>query len=219
MVTKKEVRAFLRSGGQRINHFATAQIYDRSGERLDRQTGAGMRTQVHQLLDPRLDITATQRAIGNYFGTLYEQAMGGEGNEFLREYVDSTGKGSGYSEAKAHRMQMLGCAAGALTRAKPFRYPVGTAHRCKLGRHAPIRPMDLAQAVCAHQKTLTEVALRAGWTRTPLDGPKKGQTAVPDRQRKHLAAALRDTLCIIADAWDAGGFKMPYEMTTIEVKR
>ena len=219
MVTKKEVRALLRSGGQRANHLATAQIYDRSGERLERQTGAGLRTQVHQLLDPRLDITAAQRATGNYFGTLYEQAMGGDGKEFLREYVDSSGKVSGYSEAKAHRMNMLGCAAVALVQASPFTYPVGTARGSRLGRHAPIKAMDLAQAVCAHQKTLTQVALWAGWTRTPLTGPKKGQLIIPDRQRKHLAAALRDTLGIIASAWERGGYALPYEMTTIEVKR
>lgn len=218
-VTRRQAREQLRKGGQRVKHSATAEIFDRSGPRLDRQTGAGMRTHVHQLLDPRLDVTQSQRAVGNYFGTLYEKAMGGDGKEFLREYVDSSSKGGGgYSEQKAHQMRMLACAAGALTRASAFTYPVGKARGCKLGKHAPIKPLDLAQAVCAHQRTLSDVAIRQGWTRTPLDGPKKGLPQVPDRQRKAIAAALRDTLDIIADAWEAGGFAVPYDMMTIEVR-
>lgn len=218
-VTKKQVREQLRRGGKRVFQHATAEIFDRTGPRLERQTGAGMRTNVHQLLDPRLDVTQAQRAVGNYFGTLYERAMGGDGKEFLREYVDSSSKGGGgYSEQKAHQMRMLACAAGVLTRAKPFTYPVGTARGCRLGRHTPIKPLDLAQTVCAHQRTLSDVALRWEWTRTPLDGPKKGVPQVPDRQRKAIAAALRDTLDIIAEAWDSARFAVPYDMMTIEVR-
>lgn len=92
-VTAKEARAALRQGGQRVRQQATAEIYDRQGydlhgPKLERQTGAGMRTSVHQLLDPRLDVTPKQRGVGNYFGAIYEQAMGGAGKQFLREYVD-----------------------------------------------------------------------------------------------------------------------------------
>ncbi|UWQ30239.1 hypothetical protein [Leisingera sp. M523] len=218
-VTKKQAREQLRKGGQRVFQHATAEIFDRTGQRLERQTGAGMKTNVHQLLDPRLDVTQAQRAVGNYFGTLYEKAMGGDGKEFLREYVDSSSKGGGgYSEHKAHQMKMLACGASALAKAPPFIYPVGTARGCKLGRHFPIKPMDLAQRVCVHQRSLSEVAIRQEWTRTPLDGPKKGLPQVPDRQRKAIAAALRDTLDIIAEAWDSARFAVPYDMMTIEVR-
>ncbi|MFY0682848.1 MAG: hypothetical protein JXR13_19955, partial [Thalassovita sp.] len=73
-VTKKQVRDQLSEGGQRVFQKAEAEIYDRVGFNddgspiLERQTGAGMKTKVHQLLDPRLDLSDAQRFIGNYYG-------------------------------------------------------------------------------------------------------------------------------------------------------
>ncbi|MDE4189648.1 hypothetical protein [Phaeobacter gallaeciensis] len=219
-VTKKEAQQFLRKGGQRVRQQATAEVYDREGPRLDRQTGAGMRTSVHQLLDPRLDVTATQRAVGNCFGAFYEQAMGGEGKEFLREYVDSTSTGGGgYSEAKVHKMMMVGCAAKALTAAPAFTYPVGAVRGSYvLGRHQQIKALALAQGVCVFQRTLSDMAIANGWTRIPVQNGKWGRPQVPDRQRKALAAALRTTLDTIADAWEAGGYRVPYQFMTVEVR-
>lgn len=224
-VTAKEARAALRQGGQRVRQQATAEIYDRHGydlhgPKLERQTGAGMRTNVHQLLDPRLDVTPKQRGVGNYFGAIYEQAMGGAGKQFLREYVDG-GKagGGGYSEAQAHKMRMLACATKALIEAEPFTYPAGKPRGgCILGKHQQIKPLALAQGVCVYQTTLSAIAIANGWSRIPIIGGKWGRPQVPDRQRKALAAALRDTLDLIDKAWEEGGYAVPYQFMTVEVR-
>jgi len=175
---------------------------------------------VHQLLDPRPDTTDSQRAVGNCYGAFYEQAMSGAGSEFLREYVDtsSTG-GGGYSEAKAHKMMMVGCASKALAAAKPFTYPKGK-HRGAniLGRHNPIIPLALAQLVCVSQRTLSHIALAHGWTRIPIKDGSWGRPALPDWQRKELAEALRTTLDIIADTWEESGYRVPYEFGTVEAR-
>jgi len=41
---------------------------------------------------------------------------------------------------------------------------------------------------------------------------------VPNRQRKALAAALRDSLDIISYAWAESGYSVPYEFGTVEVR-
>jgi len=219
-VTGKEAQNLLKSGGQRVRQQATAEISDRRGPYLDRQTGAGMRTKVHQLLDPRLDVSASQRGVGNYFGTLYEQAMAGDGKEFLREYVDSSSKGGGgYSEAQLQRVRMLTCATKALMQADPFTYPVGKPRGSYIfGKHHKIKPLAMAQAVCVQQRTLSEIAITNGWSRIPIENGKWGRPKVPDRQRKALAEALRVTLDLIAAAWEEGRYRVPFAQLTVEVE-
>lgn len=220
VITRKEAQNLLKGGGQRVRQQATAEIFDRKGAVRERQTGAGMRTKVHQLLDPRLDVTSTQRAVGNYYGTLYEKAMAGEGQEFLREYVDSSSKGGGsFSEAQLQRVRMLTCASKALLQADPFTYPVGTPRGSYIfGKHHKIKALAMAQAVCVQQRTLSEIAITNGWVRIPIENGKWGRPKVPDRQRKALAAALRTTLDAIATAWEEGSYRVPYAQLTVEVE-
>lgn len=221
-VSKKDARALLKKGGQRIHQQATAEIYDRVGSKadgshkLERQTGAGMEAHVHQLLDPKLVVTDNQRAVGNCFGAFYEMAMSGGTSEFLREYVDGGKAGSGgFSEAQTYRIMMVGTALDALKDAKPFTYPRGKPRNCVMGRHIPIKPFRLAYAVCVGQRTLSSMALTYEWTRIPIENGKWGRAKVPDRQRKAIAQALRDTLDIIDEAWEEGGYSVPYEFFTV----
>ncbi|GAA6162585.1 hypothetical protein NBRC116590_02890 [Pelagimonas sp. KU-00592-HH] len=216
-ISKKQVQAQMRAGGQRVFQNAYAEIYDKEGPRLERQSGAGMTTKVHQLLDPRLDITQSQRAIGNCFGALCQEVIsGGRGGSFLKERVDSSPTGAGgYSEAHAHRSLMVSCALKALRSVPSFTYPKGKGRNCVLGPHKRIKAFDLAFQVCVKQRTLSLVALSYGWTRTPVRDGKPGKPVVPDRQRKALAGHLRTTIDTIADAWVEGEYKVPYEFFTV----
>ena len=116
-------------------------------------------------------------------------------------------------------MMMVGCAAKALSAAEPISYPKGKPRGSNiLGRHNPITPLAMAQLVCVSQRTLSHVALAYGWTRIPIKNGKWGRPQVPDRQRKELAEALRTTLDVIADAWHEGGYRVPHEFGTVEVR-
>lgn len=225
-VSKKQAKEQLLKGGQTVFRQAKAEIHDRVGYRedgepiLERQTGAGMVTAVHQLLDPRLDITDAQRAVGNCFGAYVEMVQsGGTGKEFMREYVDSSpAGGGGFSENHAHRARMVQCAMDAMSEAEPFTYKVGTTRNGVYGTHQKIKPFQIAYAVCVSQRTLTLVALSHGWWRAPAVKGGFGRRHVPDRQRKALAQALRDTLDIIKDSWDAGGYLVPAQFGQVVVK-
>ena len=210
-VTKKQVRDQLSEGGQRVFQKAEAEIYDRVGFNddgspiLERQTGAGMKTKVHQLLDPRLDLSDAQRFIGNYYGALTQEVMsGGGGGTVIREHVDVTRtSGGGVSEARLHKIQMLGAAVEALQAAPSITYAKGKARAGRYqGQHKSIRPFQLAFLVCVNQRTLSHVALTYDWTRAPIEDGKIGRRVVPDRQRKALVGALRNTLDLIEGAWE-----------------
>jgi hypothetical protein len=225
-VSKKQAREQLLKGGQKVFQQATAEIHDRVGYQedgkplLERQTGAGMVTKVHQLLDPRLDITDAQRAVGNCFGAYVEEVQsGGRGKEFLREYVDSSSTGGGgFSENLAHKARMVGVATSALQETEPFTYKTGKARKCAMGPHNKVPALRLALWVCAEQRTLSQVALAHGWYRIPVKNGKWGSKKVPDRQRKALTGHLRTVLDIINDAWDAGGYQVPAQFGQIVVK-
>ncbi|WP_406646894.1 hypothetical protein QEZ52_00375 [Aliisedimentitalea scapharcae] len=216
-VSKKNVERQLREGGQRVFQQAEAEIFDRQGSRLERQTGAGMKTNVHQLLDPRLDLTDTQRAVGNCFGAFYEEALSGGGKVAIREYVDSSPTdGGGVSVARLHKVRMITCAMNALKTAKAFTYPKGKPRGdCILGPHNRIRPFWLAYRVCVNQQTLSNVAIDNGWTRIPVKDGKFQRPTVPDRQRKALAQHLRTTIDIINDAWTDGEYPVPHQFFTV----
>lgn len=219
-VTKRSVEAKLRAGGQRVFADATAEIYDKQGPRLERQTGAGMATSVHQLLDPRLPLTDAQRAVGNCFGAFSQEILaGGKGANVLRERVDSTPMGaSGVSEGLVYRSQMVSCAVKVLQTAPKVTYRVGTARNCVMGKHTPIPRLSLASMVCTYQRTLSQIAISYDWVRIPVKNGQFQTRKVPDRQRKHLSSVLAETMDLVADAWDEGGFKVPHQFFTVVVR-
>lgn len=222
-VTRKQAQEQLRKGGQTVFRTGKASIservgYDAAGKPiLERQTGAGMATEVHQLLDPRLDITDHQRAVGNCFGAMCEAVMaGGGGGDFMREFVDSSPMGGGgYSENQAHRARMVGCALDALKATPAFTYPRGRGRNCVMGSHNKVKPFNLAFQVCVNQRSLSFVALSHEWTRIPVVDGKFRPPVVPDRQRKALAEHLRTTIDVIGEAWKEGGYKVPYQFFTV----
>lgn len=220
MVSNRQVKEQLRKGGQRVFSSATAEIYDKQGARLDRQTAAGIDTSVHQLLDPRLPLTDSQRAVGNCFGAYTQELLaGGRGSNLLRERVDSTPTGaSGVSEGLVHRSQMIACAVQALKDTPTITYKVGAARNCVMGGHKPISRLVLASMVCTQQRTLSQVAITFGWVRIPVKDGQWQTRKVPDRQRKHLSQALADTIDLISDAWEEGGYKVPHQFFTVVVK-
>lgn len=228
MVERKQVKSALREGGQRIFHQAKAEIHEISGyneegsPKLERQTGAGMKTKVRQLLDPRLDLTDTQRAVGNCYGAFAQEKLyGGRGGEFLREYVDSTPTaGGGVSEAILHRSMMIDCADKALKAMPKFKYPVGKPRSAKfiLGTHQPVSPLALVQMICRDERTLSFTALTYGWCRIRVEGGKFGTRKVPDRQRKALASHLADSIEVIRETWEDSGYAIPWEFMQVRVK-
>lgn len=226
-VSKKQAQEQLQAGGQRVFQQAEAEIYTRHGYNddgspaLERQTGAGMKTKVHQLLDPRLDLTDAQRAAGNYFGHLYQVvATGGGGGAGIAERVDVTRtSGSGVAEARLNNVRCLRVAMEALTVAPSITYPKGTPRPGRYqGQHKPIRPFQLLHMVCVNQRTLSQVAIAYDWTRAEINSGKVGKRVVPDRQRKHLAAALRDTLEQLSDKWVANGYGALFELGSVHVR-
>lgn len=226
-VSKKQARAMLEQGGQRVFQQAEAEIYTRAGTNddgspiLDRQTGAGMKTKVHQLLDPRLDLTDRQRAAGNYFGHLFQVvATGGQGGAGFAERVDVTRtSGGGVSEARLHNVRCLQVAMEALNAAESITYPKGKPRPGRYqGQHKPIRPFQLLQMVCVNQRTLSHVAIAYDWTRAEIKDGKIGKRVVPDRQRKHLAAALRETLERMVERWDYTDHSIPNENSKLCVR-
>ncbi|MBO9398746.1 hypothetical protein J7400_18900 [Shimia sp. R9_2] len=220
MVSNRQVREQLKKGGQRVFSSAKAEIYDKQGARLDRQTAAGIDTNVHQLLDPRLPLTDAQRAVGNCFGAYTQELLaGGRGSNILRERVDSTPTGAaGVSEGLVYRSQMVACAVKVLQAAPKITYKVGTARNCVMGNHKPISCLELASKVCTQQRTLSQVAITFGWVRIPVKDGQWQSPKVPDRQRKHLSQALADTIDMISDAWEEGGYKVPHQFFTVVVR-
>lgn len=220
MISKKQVTKQFKQGGQRVFAQATAEVYDKNGPRLERQTGAGMSTNIHQLLDPRLPLTDAQRAVGNCFGAFSQEILaGGKGANVLRERVDSTPMGaSGVSEGLVYRSQMVSCAVKALQAAPRVTYRTGRARNCVIGNHSPIPRLSLASMVCTYQRTLSQIAISYDWVRIPIKDGQFQTRKVPDRQRKHLSSALAETLDNIADAWDEGAFKVPHQFFTVVVR-
>lgn len=222
MVTKKQVRDELRKGGERIfQKTAAAEVYDVKGPKRERASAAGQVTLVRQLLDPRLKLTPRQRAVGTCFGAYVEMSLAGSGNEFLREYVDSTkGVSQGVSEAAAHRVMMVQCALDAMKNTHPFSYPYGKGRgRNVLGRHKPIKPFTLAWEICVKGRNLTYLAVTHGWVRQKkLGNGRLGRPIVPDRQRKKLAEHFKSTLDLIDRAWTDAGYEVPYDLSTVETE-
>lgn len=219
-------KAVLRRGGQKLmQEAASAEIYDTKGSKRERSTAAGQSTKVRQLLSPHLDLSRAERAAGNCFGAYFEQTHAGPGREFLREYVDGGGGGSGgVSESTIYKAAMVACAVAALKNAPAIIYPQGRSRgSMKNGAHKPIRQIDLVEHVCVHGYTLTAIALNYGWTSHRAQKARKGaetryKLVVPDRQRKALAEALRQSLTLIGDVWVEKGYVVPYAFGTIEIE-
>jgi hypothetical protein len=211
-----QLRRFLSQGGQTaIRAKTNGEVFSRvAGGKRERETARGEVTAVSTLLSPKLKLTPQQRAVGQCYGAYAETVTIAGGSEFLREHVDggSTGAG-GVTERQIEMLRMVSSARKSVQRLAAFTYPVGSARGEKrVGRHTPIPAIEIMDAVCIFAWTLTAVAVAHQWI-----VERNGQMVVPDRQRKALAANLADVLDVVADAWDARGFRVPAHFGQIEV--
>ena len=109
-------------------------------------------------------------------------------------------------------MRMVEVAHHALSCTPPLMYTLGKRRgEGARGDHWPIKARFIADSIAVHGYSLQWVCLHrsTGWwvERKKPDG----QTfrAVPDRQRKNVARALRDALDAIDAAWAARGWYAP----------
>jgi hypothetical protein len=216
-----KVRRWLANGGQRaIRSGAKAEVFTRRGEKLERESPGGEETQVSNLLDPRLLLSERQRATGNCYGAYAEAVQTSGQTEFLREFVDRSVSGSGgATERHIHMLRMVEVAHKATDGLSAFVYPVGRSRGLgHVGAHRKIKARSVLDGVCVYGWSLQTIAVNHGWVVERMGGKNQGKIEVPDRQRKHLAEALRCVLDAVYDAWDARGYSVPYEFTRLVVK-
>lgn len=230
--TEERFRKWVGEGGaRRMREAARGEVYSIEGAARVRETTAGEKTIVSQLLAPfltgekdvavRVKLTPRQRAVGNCFGAYTELSIGGGSSEFMKVKVDTSTTGSGGGiESRVHMMRMVSCAASAVIRLPLIRYNLGPSRSAvAVGPHKEIQPLALTKSVCVDGLDLTAIGLRAGWT---TDRRQKGTgrlvTCVPDTQRKAIAEALRGCLDAIDDAWHGNGFTIPAEFVQVEVR-
>lgn len=217
----QKLRRWLSQGGQRaLRSGAKAEVFTRHGDKLERESPGGEETEVSHFLDPRLLLSDRQRATGNCYGAYAQAATTSGATEFLREFVDRpVSNPSGASEYHLHMVRMVDVARNAAIEHPAIVYPVGRSRGLgSVGRHKPIKAVKLLDAVCRDGYSLSQVAVWHGWTVERTGGKQQGQVLVPDRQRKHLAEALRCVLDAVYDAWEARGYPIPYEFTRLVVK-
>lgn len=217
----EKVRRWLSQGGQKaIRSGPTAEVFTRHGEKRDRESPAGERTRVSNLLSPKLLLTQRQRATGNCYGAFFEMSATSGKTEFIREFVDRSVTGTGgATERQVHMLRMVSVAREAMKFAPAIVYPLGKTRGNKaVGEHQPVKALALLDAVCVHGFSLEAIAVDRGWLAERRDGKNRGQMVVPDRQRKHLAEALRVVLDGVFDAWDAKGMSIPWEFMQVEVE-
>lgn len=210
---------------------ASATLYERTGPNRERETGAGMTTFVRPLLDPRLQLSPAQRAIGQTFGAFYERAACGPSSSFLREYVDSGRAGSGgYSESHAHICRQVAVARATLRLMAPVTYRLGRRQKGSVwGPHKPITCERLMIEACVNGHTMTRVGLDFGWwverqkkagkgkKRRPKH-PSQPALIVPGRQRLFLGEELRRCLDKVGEFWEDAGFCADYSFGTVETE-
>lgn len=221
MAGNDKVRAWLSQGGQRaVRSGATAEVFTRHGDKRERESPAQERTKVSHLLSPKLLLTQRQRATGNCYGAFAEMSATSGKTEFIREFVDRSVTGTGgATDRQVHMLRMVGVARDAMASAPAIVYPLGVSRGAKVvGPHKPVKAIALLDAVCLFGFSLEAVAIDRGWIAERTDGKRRGQMVVPDRQRKHLAEALRVVLDGVFDAWDAKGMTIPWEFMQVEVE-
>lgn len=208
---------------KQLRQQAQAEVFSVSGPDRKRETAAGKKTTVTQILNPRLKLTPQERAAGNCYGAFYEQAFTGGSSEFLREFVDGgSAAGGGYSERQAHIVSMITCAQVALKKLQPVTYERGKSRKKILvGRHLPVHPLTIIEATCVNGYSIDYIAITHQWVVCRKNDEKQTvakRAIVPVRQRKRLSQALRDSLNVIADTWHDNGFSIPHQFGSIEVE-
>jgi len=219
----EKFRAWLSLGGMRqARRGAPATVYSVSGPNRERETAAGGTTLVGYMLDPRLKLTARQRATGQCYGAYTERRATGGSSEFLKVFVDGGSSGSGgYSESQAMVISVIDVANEALGDLSILRYRIGKRHgddKLKMGPHHGIDMTRLAHGICVMGFSLEHIALNNGWWVERRDDKGSLKIVVPDRQRKAVAEGLRVALDAIDAAWDAWGFSPPFEFGGVEVE-
>lgn len=210
------LRQWLLKGGEaRLRQSTAAELFDVYGPDRERQTGAGYKTLVAPLLDPRIKLTPQQRVIGQAYGGFVEDVLKAGGGQWLQEYVDggSTGSG-GLNEKRFMRMAMVKTARDALDRMPMCRYPLGPKRaKGRRGNHRPIPMLTLIDYVTISSRTLSHIAVIYGWTMQ-----RRERVVVPDRQRKYIGAALAFGLDMIGQAWEDGGMQPPSGLGDLDVE-
>lgn len=216
-----QLHRWLSQGGQRaIRSGAKAEVFSRHGEKLERESPGGERTQVGNLLDPRLLLTERQRATGNCYGAYAEAVQTRGQTEFMREFVDRSVSGSGgATERHIHMLRMVEVAQKAISEHPAIVYPVGRSRGLgHVGPHRTVKARSVLDGVCIFGWSLQTIAVNHGWVVERMGGANRGKVTVPDRQRKHLAEALRCILDAVDDAWGARGYSVPIEFNRLVVK-
>jgi hypothetical protein len=217
----EKLRRAMSRGGQAIMRTgAKAEVFTRHGDKLERESPGGEETQVSHLLDPRLKLTDIQRATGNCYGHYAQAEAGGRGQEFLREYVDqSPSSGGGATVHQVHVIRMMEVARKAMSQHPAIVYPLGRVRGFgHVGPHRKIKAQAVLDCICRDGYSLQYVAIQHGWVVERQGGKHVGTQVVPDRQRKHLAEALRGILDDLVNAWDERGYSVPFEFTRLVVK-
>lgn len=218
---KAKVKKWLSPGGQQvIRRGATAEVFTRHGDKLERESPGGEKTQVSHLLDPRLKLSDKQRSTGNCYGAFFERATGSGATEFFREYVDrSLSRSGGAAEHHLHMLRMIGVAHSALIKLPAVVYDVGRSRGLGfVGPHKPVKARDLVDSICVYGFSIQTIAVNHGWRVERMGGQKQGKTEVPVRQREKLSGALRDLLDALDDVWGEHGYSIPIEFTRLVVK-
>lgn len=171
------------------------------------------------LLDPSLKLTVRQRATGQCYGA-YCEMITGASSDFMREAVDGgRSGGGGYNERVFEMRAMVSVAQTSLATVPAIRYaPAKPRGGGRIGRHWRVKARFLADRVCIDGWSLTAIAVARFWTAQHKDKGGAYRTKVPDRQRKHLAQALRDVLDVIDAAWQDGGYAAPFAFGGIDVE-
>lgn len=216
---KKEAESlhhWLQKGGEaRLRQSTAAELFDVYGPDRERQTGAGYKTLIPPLMDPRLKLTPQQRAVGATYGGYVEDVLTAGGSSWLQEYVDGGSSGSGgLNERRFMRMSMVKVARDALDKMPMCRYPLGSKRaKGRRGRHRPIPMLTLVDWVTISSRTLSFIGVTYDWTMQ-----RRERVVVPDRQRKHIAAALALGLDVIGQAWEDGDMQPPSGIADVDVE-
>ncbi|MCG8670100.1 MAG: hypothetical protein MI867_11845 [Pseudomonadales bacterium] len=212
----ERLRHWLQKGGEaRLRQSAAGELFDVYGPDRERQTGAGYKTLIPPLMDPRLKLTPQQRTVGATYGGYVEDVLCAGGSSWLQEFVDGGSSGSGgLNERRFMRMSMVSVARDALDQMPMCRYPLGSKRaKGRRGRHRPIPMLTLIDWVTIGSRSLSFIGVNYGWTMQ-----RRERTIVPDRQRKHIAAALANGLDVIGQAWEDNDMQPPGGISDVDVE-
>lgn len=203
----------LREGGQRASFESGNVLYERKGKGSERLTYLDRTNDVRPLMSGRLKMADGLRAVGNLYGDSVLVAMLGIGHQFAQEAVD----GGKHGATGGMPVRMLEAAEVARIAQGVMADMPSITHRCNVkfshGSHKPITCRSLADSVCAHGMSLSEVALRAGWWTCEKRVPR-----VNKAKTTKLSDKLAEILKAIDEEWSANGIDARGILGVLEVR-